>query len=271
MVIDTHAHLTWPDFKPDLDEVIKRTFEANVKTIINIGADLKSSQEAAKLDCSPIISYSSIGLHPHESSRLLTDKSIHKHVSELEKIYQENSKKVIAVGECGLDFFFEGNEDFAHSSLSELELKKLQIKLFMEHITLAKRLDLPLIIHCRDAWNDIFLSELQGLPVVFHYFTGSAEQAKKILDLDFYLSFSCVVTYPKNEWLREIIKTTPMDRLFSETDSPFSPPQEKRGQRNEPANVIEVIKTIAQVKSLSEKEVEEAIWKNTTKFFHLPD
>lgn len=249
MLIDTHAHLTWPDFKSDFKEVLQRTFDAGVKTVINIGADLESSREAAILDCSPLANYSSIGIHPEEGLRGLEG------VRKLENIYRTHPDKVIAVGECGLDY---------------LSPKEGQKELFLAQINLAKKLQLPLIIHCRQAWDDIFLPELNGHPTVFHYFTGSRKEAEKIIDLGFYLSFSCVITYPKNEALREVIKITPLDKMFAETDSPFSPPQGKRGERNEPANVVEVIKTIAQVKNLPEKEVSEAVWQNAKKFFRLP-
>lgn len=260
-MIDTHVHLTWPDFKPDLDKVIKNAVDAGISTVINIGADLESSRQAVDLNCAPLIFYSSIGLHPEDSLKLITDESIHKSIQELEDIYHKHPNKVVAVGECGLEYF---------PTPPTPEQKNLQQKLFSEQINLAKKIHLPLIIHCRDAWEDIFLPELTDLPVVFHYFTGQMEQAQKILDLGFYLSFSCVVTYPKNEWLREIIKITPLDKMFAETDSPFSPPQGKRGQRNEPANVVEVVKTIAQVKGLSEEEVATMVEKNARKFFNLP-
>lgn len=260
-LIDTHAHLTWPDFKIDFNEVIKNAQDAGLKTVINIGADLQSSKEAAELDCSPLTSYSSIGIHPEDSLKLITDESIHKSIEELEKIYHSHPEKVIAVGECGLEYYPDDPTP---------EQKNLQMELFTGQVNLAKKLQLPLIIHCRDAWNDIFLPELNGLPVVFHYFTGNKETAQKILDMGFYLSFSCVITYPKNEWLREIIKITPLEQMFAETDSPFSSPQGKRGTRNEPANVLDVIKTIAQVKKISEEEVAIATWNNAHRFFQLP-
>lgn len=283
MLIDTHAHLGWESFKEDFEEVIDRASLAGVQTIINIGADLQSSHDAAKLECSKVKCYSTIGLHPDEILKLSTDVSIQQNIVELEKIYHTYPDKVIAVGECGLDYFLgeigEIRDIREMNSLPELKLgvsssclktiKERQIKLFQAQISLAKKLNLPLIVHCRDAWEGIPWNELQNLPVVFHYFTGSLKDAQKIIENGFFLSFSCVVTYPKNEALREILKVTPLDKILTETDSPFSPPQTKRGQRNEPANVVEVVKVIAQVKNLPFEEVAQKTYENANKLFNL--
>lgn len=269
MIIDTHAHLFFPDFEKDIETVISRAVQEGLQAVINVGDDLKTSHMAADFESEKIKIYSSIGSHPHETSKLSTPESIHENMEELEKVYWENPQKVVAVGECGLDFFFEENSDFTHSSLSQDELIALQNKLYLAHINLAKKLDLPLIIHCRDAWDQIFISELQGTTGVFHSFTGSETDAKKALDLGYYLGFSCIVTYPKNEALRQIVKQVPLERILPETDSPFLPPQIKRGQRNEPANVIEVIKIIAQVKNLSLEEVSQTTFKNAQTLFKI--
>lgn len=261
-LIDTHAHLTWECFKEDLDQVVDRAATSGVETVINIGADLESSYEAAKFECPEIKCYSTVGLHPDESLKLLTDVSIQQNIGELEKIYHCHPDKVVAVGECGLDYFAEGLGNLG-------KLKEYQKELFKAQISLAKKINLPLIIHCREAWEDLPWDDLKSLPVVFHYFTGPQDIAQRILELGFYLSFSCVVTYPKNEALREIIKTTPLDKILAETDSPFSPPQIKRGQRNEPANVSEVVKTITKVKNLSFEEVAQKTFENAIKLFNL--
>lgn len=269
MLIDTHAHLYWPDYKRDFASVIQKAFDIGVKTVINIGTDIKTSEIAAKLDCSPIQSFSTIGIHPHKSSLLTSDESIHNSMKRLEDIYHSLSSKIIAIGECGLDYHFQNNIDHIPSSLSENQLIALQKKLFQAQISLAKKLSLPIIIHCRDSWEDIFMDDLKGTSGVFHHFSSSVEDAKKALNLGYYLSFSCVVTYPKNESLRQIIKDTSLDRILTETDCPFLPPQSRRGQRNEPANIIEVVKVIAQAKSLSEQEVVSQVWQNAQKLFHL--
>lgn len=269
MIIDTHAHLTWGDFKEDLPAVLQRCQKAGVEIVINIGADLESSTKAAKLDCNPLKSYSSIGIHPHEVSRLSNDVSIHENIKKLEEIYHSHSEKIVAVGECGLDYHFAGLDFSGESPFSEEEMKVLQKKIFIAQIDLAKKLNLPLIIHCREAWDDIFIPHLSGTRGVFHSFTGTAEQAQKVLDLGFYLGFTCIVTYPKNEILREIIKSTPLNKILVETDCPYLPPQSMRGQRNEPANVLEVIKVIAQAKNISIETTSNTTSQNACKLFGL--
>lgn len=266
MLIDTHAHLYYDQFAPDFDQVIGHAKEANLKAIINIGADLESSKKAVELESNQIKLYSSVGLHPHEISRLSDHESIHDNIEKLEQIYHNNTGKIVAIGECGLDFHFEG-VDYSPSSFSEDQQKALQKQLFLDQIILSKKLNLPLIIHCRDAWDDIFVSELKDTTGVFHSFTATEVEAKKALDLGYYLGFSCIITYPKNEHLREIIKWAPLDRIITETDCPFLPPQSQRGQRNEPANITEVVKVIAGMKGLSQGQVSQAIWQNATQLF----
>ncbi|MBI4040192.1 TatD family hydrolase [Candidatus Daviesbacteria bacterium] len=274
MLIDTHAHLYWDSFKSDFDQMIGRAPKVGVDQIINVGVDLESSQEALKqaqeisTKFPNLLVYSSIGIHPHEASKINTDVWIHEHIEKLVEIYQENPQKVVAVGECGLDYYFEGNRDFLPSSISHEQLIKLQRKLFRAQIDLSKKLGLPLLIHCRDAWSDIF-EGLEGTKGVFHTFSSTKEDAQKALDLGYHLSFSCIVTYPKNEALREIIKNTPLDKILTETDSPFLPPQDQRGTRNEPANVAEVVKTISQIKNLSPEKLAKQIEQNTRKLFSL--
>ncbi|MFA5932682.1 MAG: TatD family hydrolase [Microgenomates group bacterium] len=267
MIVDTHAHLTWDSFKPDFQEVIKRTKDADIGIVINVGADMQSSIDASILDCNPVVSYSSIGLHPEEIAHINSNESIIKNVSQLEQIYLKHQEKVIAVGECGLDYY--RNPKFSTEPITEDE-KINQKKLFLAQINLAKKLNLPLIVHSRDCGSDIFVPELNGLNGVFHSFGGNLETAKKILDLGFYLGINCTITYPKNEELREILITIPLDRILTETDCPFLPPQALRGQRNEPANVIEVIKKIAEIKNLSFDEVAQTTFNNAKTLFHLP-
>lgn len=266
-LIDTHAHLYYNRFKADFDEVIQRTLNVNLTSIINIGADLESSQKALDLESDKIKFYSSIGLHPH-ASKIISYESIHENIKKLHQIYQSMSAKIVALGECGLDFYFEGDD--GSSSLPSKEiLIKVQKELFLAQIILAKELNLPIIIHCRDAWSDIFVPELVGATGVFHSFTSNWEDAKKALNLGYYLSFSCIVTYPKNETLRQTIKKTPLDKILTETDSPYLPPQNLRGQRNEPANVIEVAKVIAEMKNISYEEATQATYQNAQKLFKL--
>ncbi len=267
MLIDTHAHLYYDSFKDDFDAVIKRAKDAGLKTIINIGTDLETSKKALELENPEISFYSSIGIHPEDTINLTTSESIHEHIKKLEQLYQIHTGKIIAIGECGLDYF-TGRDPEVSTPLSP-EAKKLQHELFVSQIELAKKLNLPLIIHCRDAWDDIFLPELEGTTGVFHSFTGSPEIAQKVLDLGYYIGLSCPVTYPKNDYLRQIITDAPLEKLLTETDCPFLPPQTMRGHRNEPANVAEVVRVIAEVRNLSFEEAAEKTYKNAQKLFSV--
>ncbi|MDO8498502.1 MAG: TatD family hydrolase [bacterium] len=269
-LIDTHAHLDVKQFKPDFDSVIKRARTAGVTAIINIGPSINSSKAAAQMNSDQIKMFSTIGLHPEYVPLANPLKSIPLKMKALERIYQTYPQKVVGVGECGLDYF-------KHKEHITDEEKKAQKALFQAQIILAKKLHLPLIIHCRhsvisglqDAWEDIFDFNFSGVNGVFHSFTGSKEAAQKALALGFYLSFSCIITYPKNNLLREILKTTPLERILTETDCPFLPPQHLRGQRNEPANVLEVIRVISEVKGLSQEEVAETVYHNAQKLFSI--
>ena len=262
MLIDTHAHLDVKQFKSDFDAVVERAKMVGVTTIINIGTSVNSAKAVAQLENDQIKMFSTIGLHPEYVPIANPDKSIPLKMKALEKIYLANPQKVVGVGECGLDYFKRDVQ------ITEEE-KTAQKALFQAQIDLAKKLNLPLIIHCRDSWSDIFLTELQGTTGVFHSFTGNSVQAQKVLDLGYYLGFTCIVTYPKNEHLREIIKSIPLDKILTETDCPFLPPQNKRGQRCEPADVVAVVKVIAQMKNLSYEEVAQATFRNAQQLFHF--
>lgn len=269
-LIDTHAHLDVKQFKPDFDDVIERAKLAGVTTIINIGPSVNSSLTAAKISDDQIKMFSTIGLHPEYVPLANPSKSIPLKMKALEKIYQANPQKVVGVGECGLDYFKHGEQITDHE-------KKSQKLLFQAQIDLAKKLNLPIIIHCRpstssglkDAWKDIFDFDFLGVIGVFHSFTGTKEIAQKVINLGFYLSFSCIITYPKNNYLREIIKEIPLEKILTETDCPFLPPQALRGKRNEPANVVEVVKIIAEIKHLSYEQIAEITLTNAKSLFRI--
>lgn len=267
MLTDTHAHLYWDSYKEDFDSVIKRAVDNDVRLVINIGVDLETSKKCIELTSDQIKFYSTIGIHPHDGNHDLNDESIHKLVEDLERLYGEHPDKIVAIGECGLDYHFR--DEFNNTSLSQDELKSLQMKLYKAQIDLAKKLSLPLVIHCRDAWEDIFIEELQGTTGVFHNFSGSINDAKRALGLGYYLSFSCVITYPKNEQLRQLLTHIPITHILTETDCPFLPPQQIRGQRNEPSYIPEVVKVIAEAKNLSFDETASQILQNTKILFKI--
>lgn len=293
MLIDTHAHLYWKEYEQDLDQVIQRSIKAGVTTIINVGVDIEKSKIALKqveneLSKIPEFSaYSTIGIHPHEAIRyhrqtlhgrdINVQDNIANDISKLEEIYNSSPKKVVAVGECGLDFFFD--PEFTPSTLSVDEIKQLQRQLFQAQIDLAKKLNLPLIVHCRDdrsqnpqnseAWNEI-LKMVDTHPTILHCYSGLLPTTNYILQTtNLLVSFAATITYPKNEYLRDAVRIVPLKQIVLETDCPFLPPQSKRGQRNEPANILEIAQLIAELKGISFKEIKTQTTENVKKLLKL--
>lgn len=284
MLIDTHAHLYWESYQQDFEEVIRRATDAGISTIINIGVDLEKSREAlnqVKNTNWPtgLSVYSTIGIHPHEAVKYESGETLRQDTDRLEQIYLSDTAKVVGVGECGLDFFFDNNPDYNPSSLSIDQQKALQVKLFQTHIDLAKKLNLPLIVHCRDdrsknptsseAWDQV-LEMVGEEPTILHCYSGLEQTTKQAIDkTNLLISFAANITYPKNEYLREAAKALPLEKILLETDSPFLAPQSKRGQRNEPSAVMEVAQLIADLKGISVEEVANQTTANAKKIFNI--
>ena len=294
MLIDTHAHLYWEDYKQDFDEVIQRSLDASVTTIINVGVDVEKSKQALRLAqringerSQTIKFYSTIGIHPHEAVKYSADPSvsIHQDIEKLEQVYQTNTEKVVAVGECGLDYYFRELDPSVADSKSHLDssppqddTRALQRQLFQAQIDLAKKLNLPLIVHCRDdrskdpqnseAWDEV-LEMVSSHYGILHCYSGLPPTTQKAMNSNFLVSFAATITYPKNEYLREAVKILPLEKIVLETDCPFLPPQSKRGQRNEPANVLEIAQLIAEIKDIHLEEVENKTSENVRKILRL--
>ena len=170
--------------------------------------------------------------------------------------------KLVAVGETGLDYYYE------HSK------KEMQQEFFIKYMELARRAKLPLIIHCRDAFDDFFDLVDAHYPEkkagVLHCFTGTVRDAEKLIERDWYLSFSGIITFKKSEELREVVSITPLEQMFIETDAPYLAPQSRRGKVNEPSYVIETAEMIAKVKNLSLTEVQQKTFSNAQSFFKRP-
>lgn len=253
MLIDTHAHLDSDDFRGEINALLQRAAGAGIDTIVTVGTDIKSSYAAVELAGKYSSLFASAGCHPHEADRVVCDTV----ASEIRSLAQ--NPRVVAVGECGLDYFknFSGFEN--------------QRGLFRLHIRLANELGKPLIIHCRDAYRDcieILREESAGtVKGVAHCFSGSAEEAKLFLDLGLYISIAGPVTYPKADRLREVVKTIPLDRLLVETDAPYLAPQARRGKRNEPSYVRETAEKVAEVRGLSLTALAEATSANARALF----
>ena len=255
-LIDSHAHIQGPEFAADLNGVIDRAHAAGVEKILVVGGtgELSSNDAAVAVANSFTGLFATVGMHPHDA----------KDVSEQDFERLEHlaaDPKVVAVGETGLDFYYD------HSP------RDLQVKVFTRFIHMARALELPLIVHDRDAHRDI--AELlkseggENLRGVIHCFTGDYPAAKEFLDLGFYLSFSGIVTFKNAEALREVVRELPLDRMLVETDSPYLAPVPHRGKRNEPAFVLQVAETIASVKGLPLQEIAEATSRNAGALFGI--
>lgn len=254
MLIDTHAHLEMREFNDDRDDVIKRAREAGVEYIITIGTTIESSRDAVMLAEKHDFIYAAVGIHPHEVKDIL-----HPAYEILRRLAKH--KKVVAYGEVGLDYYYE------HSPRSDQKRK------FRDMLREARELDLPVIIHDRDAHEDTLriLSEewSPDLGGVMHCFSGDLEMAGKVIEMGFSLSVAGPVTFPKAESLREVVRQIPIEHILIETDSPYLAPQPMRGKRNEPAYVRHAAEAIAKIKGLSFDDVSRITSFNAMQLFGI--
>jgi len=250
MLIDTHAHLDFEEFDKDRELIIKRAFDSGVEKIINIGTDLESSKKSIGLAEAHKNIYATISLHPID----VDDEEF----DEQAFLKLAHHPKVVAIGETGLDYYHQSD-------------KNKQKEVFKKLVEIAASLQKPIIIHCRDAEEDVsdILKNLV-LPKrggVIHCFGKDYQTAKKFLDLGFLISYTGNITY--NSQRTTSIKEMPLEKIMIETDCPFMAPNPFRGQRNEPAYVKYVAEKIAQIKGLSFKEVSQITSKNAIEFFGL--
>jgi TatD DNase family protein len=249
MWTDSHCHLSYDGMAED---AVADAAAAGVTRIVTIGTDAASSARAVAAARSHGGVYATIGLHPHEASA---------GVASLGPLLDPADPKVVGIGECGLDYYYE------HSP------RAAQREAFAAQIELARSMDLTLVIHTRDAWDETFEVLAAGaMPQrwVVHCFSGGPVEARRALDLGAYLSFSGIVTFNKAEEVREAARLCPLDRLLVETDSPYLAPVPNRGKANRPAWVALVGETVAGLKSVPVAEVARATWDNTTAAFRLP-
>ncbi|MFC2035771.1 TatD family hydrolase [Chloroflexota bacterium] len=257
-IIDTHAHLGAKDFKEDLTEVIIRALQASVSTIITVGVDLESNQAAINLAEKYPEVLAAVGFHPHQANTVKeTD------VDKLAKFVDH--PKVVAIGEAGLDFY----RNYSSRDV-QLQVLKWQLKL-------AIGLEVPVIIHCRQAETELLslLSDCirhhknpsiryQG---VIHCFMGNTNTAQQYLDMGFHLSFGAYIGYPNASNMHAVIKGIPQDRLLVETDCPFLPPQVQRGQRNEPAYLPLTVALLAEIREVSFDTISRETTQNALRLF----
>ncbi|MBI2097713.1 MAG: TatD family hydrolase [Candidatus Vogelbacteria bacterium] len=253
-LIDSHAHLQFPQFDKDREAVIARTRAAGIG-VINVGTDLETSRQAVTLTEKNEKMWATVGIHPTD---LPAPEAEEKIFSELEKLARQS--RVVGIGECGLEI---RNGKFDVRS----ESGKRQIQIFERQIELAKAVGKPLMIHCRNAYDGLLsvLSNFQSPTSNLHFFAGDWPTARKFLDLGCTLSFTGVITFA-NQY-DEVIKKMPLDRLLIETDCPFVAPAPYRGQRNEPSYVIEVARRVAELRGSSFEAIAAATSANTRRLF----
>ncbi len=255
MLIDSHAHLDVEEFSQDLDEVIDRAKQEKIENIITVGVDLQSSIRAVEIANKYEGIYAGVGFHPHNAKRAKEE-----HMKELVSLASD--KKVVAWGEIGLDFF---------KNYSPVDLQK---KIFEEQLRIAAELDLPVIIHDRNAHEEVFsilekMTKKYKLRGVIHCFSGDTELAKRFIQIGFYISIPGTVTYKKASKIRRVVSEIPLEHMLIETDCPFLTPYQRRGQRNEPAFVRFVAQEISLIKGLNFDSVSEKISDNTKKLFRI--
>ncbi|MCX7981777.1 MAG: TatD family hydrolase [Syntrophales bacterium] len=255
MYIDTHAHLEMEDYETDRDEVIKRAKEEGIQAIITVGTNLVDCIKAVELTRTYRSVYAAVGIHPHEAKS--ADQNALDQLRKLAK-----NEKVVAWGEIGLDFYHR------HSP------PKVQMEKFIEQLGLAQELNLPVIIHSREAHEkvkEVLLSWTGVKRGVIHCFSGDRNLARKLLDQGYFISVAGPVTFKNAHRLKEIVRYLPLDRLMIETDAPFLSPHPFRGERNEPARVRLVAAEIAALKGMTIEEVGHITAANARFLFGLPE
>lgn len=254
LLIDTHAHLDSSRFNKDRAEVIKNARVTGVSYIVNIGADLRSSRYSVKLAREYPFIFATVGIHPHDAIGL--DANV---LAELEKLAGE--EKVVAIGEIGLDYYYD------HSP------RDIQRAAFIDQLVLAKKLNLPIVVHSREAEEDtmnILKEHYAGAGTgILHCFSGSLAMAREALDLGFYLAFGGVVTFKNAGGLLEVLREIPLDRILLETDCPYLTPVPHRGKRNEPAYLPYVAEKIAEIKGVAIEELAEITTANAIRVYNL--
>jgi len=246
-LIDAHTHA-------ETDDIIKRALNAGI-WLVNVGTDKESSAKAVELaqKYSEGV-YTSVGLHPNEVEKEKLDYDFYKNLAQ--------NPKVVAIGECGLDY---------HRNKQQ-ETRNKQQEIFIRHIELAKELKKPLMIHCRNAFHDLvpllksYILNLKS-PGIIHFFSGTKDDAKKLMDLEFSFSFGGVITFTRD--YDEVIKYIPLENIVLETDAPYVAPVPYRGKKNEPLYITETAKKLAELKNESFEKIAEITTKNAQKIFRI--
>ncbi len=253
ILIDSHAHLTAPELLPDVEAILERAKQKNIRIIVNICTDVISLETGLLLHERHPWVYTTAAVTPHDAGT-----SSEKFFSFVEKMAREG--KLIAIGETGLDYYYRP------------EAIEVQKQSLLQHLHLARECQLPVIFHCRDAFADLFAcadEHYADLPAVLHCFTGTLSEAKGVISRGWYLSFSGIITFKNANVLREVVREMPLQQILIETDAPYLAPQTKRGKRNESSYIWETAECIARIKGISVEKVMAETSKNAEDFFRF--
>ena len=255
MITDSHCHLDYENLYNHLDDVIKRAKTNLVSNLLTICTTLESFEKIKTIINKYNNIFGTFGIHPHETEKY---QDVNKEFI-IDNV--NNNKKIIGIGETGLDYYYN------HSD------KKIQRKSFVEHISAAKELNIPIIVHTRNAEDDTFdilkESSDKNLNILIHCFTGSLEFAKKLLDINCYISVSGIITFNKSKELLKTVSYIPIENLLVETDSPYLSPSPLRGKPNEPSYIVHTINKLAEIKKISKEDVANKTTANFNKLFKI--
>jgi TatD DNase family protein len=250
LLFDTHAHYDHERFDADRDDVLENLKENDIGLVVNAASDIASSKKAIELARKYDYIYASVGIHPHEA----------KHAGDMAELKEmADSHKVVAIGEIGLDYYYD------------LSPREVQLKVFIQQIEIALEIDLPVIIHDREAHRDCLetVKKYPGLKGVFHCYSGSSEMAKEIIKLGMYISFAGPLTYKNAKRAVEAAMSVPKDRILIETDCPYLAPEPHRGKRNFSGYLINTAEKLAEILEITTEEAAGITMDNGKKLFGI--
>ena len=253
MLFDTHAHLNDPAFDPDREELMESFAAAGVGLVMNAGCSLESSRDIVAMAEKYPWLYASVGSHPDSAAEVCEEV-----LEEYRKLCKQSSK-VKAIGEIGLDYYYEDIP------------REIQQKAFRMQMELARELDLPVIVHERDAHNDglAIIKEFPTVKGVFHCYSGSAEMARQLVNLGWYIGFTGVITFKNARKAVETAASIPLDRIVLETDCPFMAPEPFRGKRNDPGYLYRMAERLAEIRGISVEEVQAITTQNAKRLYRI--